>query len=346
MDKYVEHAYVINLDKDTKKWSQVAKVCADHDIAVERFPGIDGKALLYDKNDNAKQLLKDGVTPWCQNFCTPGMIGCGLSHMNVWRDMFKKGYASALIMEDDVQFKDELYQVLKGAFNELKEKEKENKEESWDILYLGCTGLCNKNRKYNSKFFTFHALKTEHPETHDKFIFRPEYPVALQAYILSRAGCEKLLKLIPKVPYHIDIAIAQKGKDMNIYACHPKVAFQEFQFDKSANIVQFPQTFNWVLSHFKDVENIPVSYDLSVTFLRLGRYQVRGWDFIFIILGILAGLCTHFIYWLNIPLLCMLIMAALEITSYPFEVLVASLIFSISLLLTYIPLLGFRGMKT
>jgi len=61
---------------------------------------------------------------------SPGAYACALSHAALIEQIRKRGYENALIMEDDVIFRDDTSQIMC-------EISKECTDQEWDILYLG-----------------------------------------------------------------------------------------------------------------------------------------------------------------------------------------------------------------
>ena len=134
MEKYVDKVYLINMDQDTEKLEEVTKECKKFNINFERFTGINPLEL-------SEEELEKYVTKNCQSMCSNGIIGCGISHMKIYENALENNYKNILVLEDDVYFKNNLYKTLDNAMKYL--------PKDYDILYLGCTGLCEKKKLYN-----------------------------------------------------------------------------------------------------------------------------------------------------------------------------------------------------
>jgi GR25 family glycosyltransferase involved in LPS biosynthesis len=106
MNKYVDNVYLINMDKDIDRLERVKKECEIVNIEFERFPGIK-------LSDLSKNIMDKYVPHETQLYGANGMIGCGLSHLFVWKDAIKKNYKNILVLEDDVYFTDDFSSYLK-----------------------------------------------------------------------------------------------------------------------------------------------------------------------------------------------------------------------------------------
>jgi GR25 family glycosyltransferase involved in LPS biosynthesis len=206
------------------------------------------------------------------------MIGCGLSHLFIWQDAIKKNYKNILVLEDDVQFTDDFNEYLYNVMEEL--------PKDYDILYLGYSdSICNppKNSYLN-------------------YIYKPNFPVLLHAYIVSNNGLKKLLKLITKVDKHIDWLIAYNINKLNIYASQKKIVNQIWINSNNSNlkIKSFPKIINYYLDQVYDCNNIPQSYELNFQLYKYKDYKITRMAYLIFNLGVLSTI--HY----SILLLCLL----------------------------------------
>jgi len=180
MEKYVDNVYIINMEKDTERLNNMIKKCKKLDINFEKMTGIDiNKLSKKEKNENINNIF--------QLYATKSAIGCSLTHKKIYKDIINKKYKNALILEDDIYFTDDFYKVLENVYNDV--------PKDYDIIFLGCGGLCN-DKTYNDiniflKIFTIFNKKKEINKEH---IFIPEFPLTTHGYIISYNGCHKILK--------------------------------------------------------------------------------------------------------------------------------------------------------
>ena len=95
LNTVVDRVYVINMDTHKDRLAKFDAQMRKYNIAYTRVPGIVGAEVTYD----------EGLSPFCNKFCTAGMKGCALSHRSIWEDMVKNRYDNVAIFEDDAFWK-------------------------------------------------------------------------------------------------------------------------------------------------------------------------------------------------------------------------------------------------
>ena len=204
--------YVINLDRDSARLRDVNLRLSELDLSYERFPAVDGAALTTAQ-------LRSETLPYWRSLCTPAMIGCFLSHRNVWRKIVERDEASALILEDDVVFenRDAVDRTIDAALGDL--------PGDWDVLYLGCFACDPKKLapeqlvKYTTVPFRKRVKLTDN-------LVIPDIALGTHAYAVSDKGARRLLQLLPLASYHLDVAMTSVFDKMRVYAVAPTIAFQ------------------------------------------------------------------------------------------------------------------------
>lgn len=162
--------FIINLENQKSRLTRTMnelKKCNINDDNIYRFNAVNGKQLNFIKNDN--------IHPICNLICTDSMKGCGLSHINLSKLLYKKKYDYALVLEDDVKIeKCKLNNILNNIINRFN-----NIDINWDIILLFYQGFCTENKKTTNKLCGSTA-----------------------AYLISNNGMKKLSNI--KLLYHID----------------------------------------------------------------------------------------------------------------------------------------------
>lgn len=212
---------VINLDKDLLRWESVTAELrakgADMDV-VKRLPAVYGKEL-------SPEELRVSTSRAARLFCTPGMIGCYLSHRNFWKKTLEESAPSQVVVEDDVQVCEGFSERIEACVAEL-ENNPETSGGKWDVLLLGALGCVHPEGKYKlnriNAFVAGGGRRTRRVTDHCHV---PRRPFGTHAYVLSKSGAEKLLRCAGTAAYHVD-AVAWGLKELNLLCCDPMLAHQ------------------------------------------------------------------------------------------------------------------------
>jgi GR25 family glycosyltransferase involved in LPS biosynthesis len=269
MNNYVDNIYLINMDKDKKRLEIVTKECDNLNIKFERFPGVN-------VNNLSKNILDKYIPKEIQKYSPNGMIGCGLSHLFIWKDAINKNYKTIVVFEDDISFTDDFNEYFLNIIKEV--------PEDYDILYLGYKDtICNppKDCSYN-------------------YVYKPYFPLHTHAMIISNKGLKKLVNIINKIDYHIDWLIAGNIGKLNIYASKKKIVNQKWVNSNNSNLKQFPKIVNSYLDNIYDCHNVPQSYEYNFQLYKYKDNIITPITYIIFNLGILANI-HH-----NILFLCLL----------------------------------------
>lgn len=215
----IDAAFVINLDRDTERLAQFQSQSLPWEIT--RYPAYYGANLTPDQQVVKAQYVKRPT--WISH----SEIGCLLSHVTLWQKLADhKTWQRIAIFEDDARSHVEgktIRRQVEGLYSYLAQ----NNILEPDMLYLGkslddCT-------------------RYQHVWGH---VYRTYRPQCLHAYILTRAGANKLLQL---APYReaIDI-IPIKALDKGLITAmtfHPSIYFQDI-IGTTSNLRQLSSALN------------------------------------------------------------------------------------------------------
>ena len=198
---------VINLERRSDRWADFTErlsASADADTASKfvRVEGIDGHALVM--NDEISHLFRDNDF----NF-RRGIIGCALSHMNLWQQIAGGSDDMMLIVEDDATFVPNLRNELVDALGQLPEAT------DFDLAFLGSfhwdtapdrTGLAPRDRW--------------RPMVWEDFLG------GTFAYLVTKAGAHKLLEIAERdgVQNGIDWFPMRHSSELRVLETLPAVA--------------------------------------------------------------------------------------------------------------------------
>ena len=220
----LDNIWVINLDKSKDRLQHIKNEFNKYNMSFKRFSAIYGKDL-------DKDTLINETTLTCRTFlCSYGMIGCALSHKTLWKQLLSDETTNYyLICEDDVVLTDKFLKFIID-FDKLKD------DIDFDMINFSCRNIgCG-------------IIKDEIP-INDIKIGKCLTPLTTTSYLISKKGANKLLKILSKVNYHIDIEIAYTNyfNDFNYYATsEPLVNFLD---DDSTLTVKNNCLTNKLLKH-------------------------------------------------------------------------------------------------
>lgn len=141
---------------------------------VERFQAVDGRELsaepeiveLFRGNDHGYRRA---------------VVGCALSHLAIWRRAIAQAWSTTLVLEDDAHFH--------PRFEELWSEAAPHLPSDQELTYVG------------GKF----SLDAEVPQESDvgpHFVRPTRQHFTTNAYLVSAAGAEKLVKLVERHGFH------------------------------------------------------------------------------------------------------------------------------------------------
>jgi len=279
LNDFVDEVFVINLARDTTKLEDMTSKLNALNTKFTRFDAVLGKEV-------PKKVLEKELTKWCQNFCPAATVGCALSHKSVWREIVDKNLKSAVIFEDDCVFENSFYETLSKAVADL--------PADWDILYLGCVVGCYKNRAemstFDSIFLKALGRDTE-PIVVSENLYRPTLPLAAHAYVLSNKGAKTLLKLIPKVGFHIDTAMATFCDKMQVFAVHPNIVTQD---TTTSGMATFKPVLLSNLAQQVEIDDRgrDLGWTMSEPIAQVSGEPISGWHLFLLMAGLCVGSCS------------------------------------------------------
>ena len=180
--------FVINLNRQPKKYETFLEMNAGTGIAFERFEASDGKSFSLQDAVGMKLVVPEAQL-------TPGAVGCGASHFRIWQQM-TESEVPALVFEDDAIIRHDINERLVALLPTLG---------NWDILALGYNTDSILDVEFAPGMNSMMAFKPEHLEDWCGASFqRSKSQVAVlrlnncfgtAGYAVSPAGARKLLQL-------------------------------------------------------------------------------------------------------------------------------------------------------
>lgn len=173
--------FVINLDTRKDRWDNLLKAEPYLEPIISRVAAVNGKnlqmsALIY-------KLFKNNKFNWKKS-----VIGCSLSHINIWSKIINDPGDYFLILEDDVRFNTNWNTLWSNYANTI--------PDDAELLYLG--GILPPNKKGISSVLEpvneyWGRIK---PNTLFSSTPLPIFHFCAYSYILTKKGANKLMEYI------------------------------------------------------------------------------------------------------------------------------------------------------
>lgn len=217
----IERIYVINLDRQPRRWARVRRELAFHRgnegvplvSYTERFTAIDAKFYqeipagevdpVYSVAD---QLFVEpdpilARTGEDRNIkMSRAEVAVARSHLETWRLVAASSHEFSLVLEDDIYFTLGAAKFIDRAWSDLRKLG--GGKVSFDMLYLSYREAGPKTQK----------------EPVSDALFRPRRGLwQLSGYVLSKQGAQKLLNLLP-VKGPVDLWINYQFDKIDVYA--------------------------------------------------------------------------------------------------------------------------------
>ena len=224
----IDKIFIINLDKDIERYENCKKQLVKYNINnYERFPGIDGSKLTEKERKNVTSDIGNLIA-------SPSMIGCGISHINLWKKIIREGIDKALILEDDF--------ILKDNFIYKFDKALKHAPENYDIIFLTDNLIHNKNIKFKDI---------------NAYFYKQIFISQTLAYIITIEGAKKILEYINKITNHIDIELcllALYNNNINVISMKEPLVYQTYDTSNNTNDFNFPLFIEKYILTNKDIK--------------------------------------------------------------------------------------------
>ena len=171
---------------------------------------MDGSKLKY--NYQLGKIFEGNDYNWRR-----GMIGCALSHIQLFINLLDSDFNAFLILEDDIQLVPNFEDKLAHAYYQIKDKE-------WGIFYLGH----HIYEKYITED-TYNKEKLPIAEKWNKVTSFTKSRGGTTGYLISRLGAVKLLEFINKhgMTNGIDTVQQLTADIQEVYYCIPHLIYSE-----------------------------------------------------------------------------------------------------------------------
>ena len=169
---------LINLERSTDRMAVMKGRLEKLELTYEWLRGIDGIAR---KNELQKTVNLPQFNRNVGRDLLPGEIGCYHSHLEAWKLLLSEDHHTALVLEDDVVFRDDFLEAISLAIDH---------RDQWDMLKLNCIRAKVPVAQFNIENYFLNAYLG--PFT------------GMGAYLIQRHVAERLLSHMLPITRPID----------------------------------------------------------------------------------------------------------------------------------------------
>jgi len=190
----------INLDKDAERRERMEKQAAALGVSVQRLP-----AVWWADLDTAEQAKHHSAALAGRQYYKPlvnGEKGCYASHIQAWRELLAGDAPWLVVLEDDVHLHTDFSAVIQGIAAI---------KQPWDMIKL--VGRSREKVRAQRPLVAGYGL-----------IQYTRVPSLTAAYVISRAGAEKLLRT--RVPFGRPVDVDLRfwfENDLHVFGVQPAV---------------------------------------------------------------------------------------------------------------------------
>jgi len=112
--------YIINLERSMVRKEHILREAEKCGLSYELVKAVDGKELS--REDIEEMCDVDAIEAY-PDWLTPGMLGCALSHYNVYKKIIQDNTETAFVLEDDMVLPDNLPLLLDDISQQILENE-------------------------------------------------------------------------------------------------------------------------------------------------------------------------------------------------------------------------------
>lgn len=188
MNDYFGRIFCINLDDRKDRWASAQEEFVKHDLVVERIQAVDSRRTPSQAGYNENEQIGYGAR------------GCSLSHAKILQKMIEENIPRALILEDDVYFKDDVQAYFNARLRFI--------PDNWDMLYLGGNHIGNL-------------------VIHNGPIYRTDRTYTTGSYAITLEFANIALNKILELAAPVDVTYAKMMPDHRVYTFNPGIAWQK-----------------------------------------------------------------------------------------------------------------------
>jgi GR25 family glycosyltransferase involved in LPS biosynthesis len=190
---FFEKTYCVNLDRRPDRWSESLDEFNKFNLtSIERVSAVDGKITqiqLKNRNTNTSEMA------------------LVMTNINIIQNAKKEGLKSILILEDDVEFTDEVNNISE-YFKFL--------PEDWDMVYFG--GNHNTH------------MRIQPPKIINEKVCKLHQTYSTHCVGIKETAYDIILDNLKDLMKQLDVVYSDLQKRLNVYSFYPMIATQRVGF--------------------------------------------------------------------------------------------------------------------
>lgn len=213
--------YVISLADEDQRRAEMSDKLSGMGISFTFFDAIDGRGFSVDEYPHYHRTLRRLTAG---RDLTGGEVGCYLSHKAVMERMLENGDERALILEDDVIFRDDFVSVIQALIKKC---------DHWHFVrFLGSPKV---ERSVQRRFLKLHG---EHYLTRLKTT-----PSGAHAYLIDRSAAKRLLQMMQRNAYPVDVLMGRSWRTgLGMLSVMPGIAVHDEEAESAIGDKRFDKS--------------------------------------------------------------------------------------------------------
>ena len=240
-EQYNYQTQIINLRRRPDRQQKIKNLLRNNEIDFLNYyfyKAVDG--LDLEESDERIKIFMDNDFGY-----RVSIIGCALSHYNLWKKLIESDKDFYLVMEDDVNgCETNFNEKLQGLTKTYQEN-----IDNFDFMFLGYS-MYETHRKEN--YERYNADKSE-ISVHQ--LNRNFYIGGFFSYFISKNGAKKMVDYIDKngIKHGIDYLV-KVVEGLNCYECQPQIVFTNWNetFEKIDSDIQYEYKSILIQNKFDD----------------------------------------------------------------------------------------------
>ena len=199
--------FIVNLKKDKDKRKHMEQLCSNYNLNCIFIDAVLG--INVEKEEIDKCVDNEKTKKYMGRVLSYGEIGCSLSHRKIYKKIINENISQALILEDDIEFNEDLIFILKKISLFPK---------NWEVILLGHHTHFSRivDTRYNLWSKKINIYK-------NYFVLRPsELGYGTYGYVVNTVGAKKLLNQTERIMKPIDHYTGDDSIN-NLYIINPSI---------------------------------------------------------------------------------------------------------------------------